>query len=157
MSSINHTVVITDASCLIILDKLFLLEVLPQLFTTILTTPEIAEEYGKTLPYWLNVTPVTDQKSKNHFAEMVDSGEASAIALAIELNNAALITDDLQARKLSIKLGLSVIGSLGILLKAKNAGYITLLKPYLEQMKLTNFRVSDDLYQAVLKKAGEND
>ena len=156
MSSTN-SVVVTDASCLIILNKLSLLHILPQLFNTVLTTPEIAQEYGKALPEWLLVKPVHDYMMQKKFASMVDAGEASAIALAIETKHEYLITDDLQARKLSLKLGLSVIGSLGILLKAKKDGFLELLKPYLDDMKLSNFRVSDELYQAVLKKAGEEE
>jgi predicted nucleic acid-binding protein len=61
----------------------------------------------------------------------------------------------LEARKLSIKLGLSIIGTLGILLRAKQKGLISAVKPFVELMKQTNFRVSDDLYQTVLGKAGE--
>jgi predicted nucleic acid-binding protein len=61
----------------------------------------------------------------------------------------------LEARKLSIKLGLSIIGTSGLLLLAKQEGYISAVKPFLELMKQTDFRVSDDLYQTVLRKAGE--
>ncbi|WP_157543989.1 hypothetical protein [Mucilaginibacter paludis] len=42
----ESTVVITDTSCLIILEKIALLPVLHQLFDVVLTTPEIAAEYG---------------------------------------------------------------------------------------------------------------
>lgn len=86
---------------------------------------------------------------------MVDKGEASAIALAHEIENKYLITDDLEARKLSIKLGLLIIGTLGVLLRAKQEGYISAVKPFVELIKQTDFRVSDDLYQTVLRKAGE--
>jgi hypothetical protein len=41
---IDRTVVITDTSCLIILEKIDLLFVLPQLFNVVITTPEIAAE-----------------------------------------------------------------------------------------------------------------
>ena len=86
---------------------------------------------------------------------MVDKGEASAIALAHEIENKYLITDDLEARKLAIKLGLSIIGTLGVLLRAKQVGYINAVKPFIELMKQTDFRMSDDLYRTVLRKAGE--
>jgi predicted nucleic acid-binding protein len=159
--SLNKTadsiVVITDTSCLIILEKITLLEVLHQLFSAVLTTPEIAAEYGSPLPEWVTVISVKNESLKQEFSLMVDKGEASAIALAQETPNQFLITDDLEARKLSLKLGLAVIGTLGVLLRAKQAGHIHLVKPYIEQMKQTDFRVSDELYQTVLRKANEAD
>jgi predicted nucleic acid-binding protein len=123
----------------------------------VLTTPEIAAEYGSPLPEWVTIISVKNESLKQEFSLMVDKGEASAIALAQEIPNQFLITDDLEARKLSLKLGLAVIGTLGVLLRAKQAGYIHLVKPYIEQMKQTDFRVSDELYQTVLRKANEAD
>lgn len=159
MSSNNPTakiVVITDTSCLIILEKLALLPVLNKLFSTVITTPEIAIEYKLQLPEWIIVIAVQNKHLQQELSLLVDEGEASAIALAHETENKFLITDDLEARKLSIKLGLSVIGTLGVLLRAKQEGHINLIKPLLEQIKQTNFRLSDDLYRVVLHKAGEN-
>lgn len=151
----DSIVVITDASCLIILEKIALLAVLHQLFNTVLTTPEIAAEYGLTLPEWIVIISVKNKSLQQKLAAVVDKGEASAIALAHEIENKYLITDDLGARKLSIKLGLSIIGTLGVLLRAKQEGYINAVKPFIELMKQTDFRASDDLYQAVLHKADE--
>lgn len=98
---------------------------------------------------------VKDKSLQHKLTSIVDKGEASAIALAHEIENKYLITDDLGARKLSIKLGLSIIGTLGVLLRAKQEGYINTVKPFVKLMKQTDFRVSDDLYQTVLRKAGE--
>jgi len=151
----DSTVVITDTSCLIILEKIALLPVLHQLFSVVLTTPEIAAEYGSPLPEWIIIISVKDKSLQKKLTSMVDKGEASAIALAHEIENKYLITDDLEARKLSVRLGLSIIGTLGILLRAKQGGYIGAVKPFMELIKQTDFRVSDDLYQTVLRKADE--
>jgi len=151
----DSTVVITDTSCLIILEKIALLPVLHQLFSVVITTPEIAAEYGSPLPEWIIIISVKDKSLQQKLTSMVDKGEASAIALAHEIENKYLITDDLEARKLSIKLGLSIIGTLGVLLRAKQEGYISAVKPFVELIKQTDFRVSDDLYQTVLRKADE--
>ena len=107
------------------------------------------------MPDWIIVISVKNKSLQNNLSSKVDKGEASAIALAHEIENKYLITDDLEARKLSVKLGLSIIGTLGVLLRAKQDGHIVLVKPYIERMKQTNFRVSDDLYMAVLRKANE--
>ena len=153
--STDSVVVITDTSCLIILEKIALLSVLHQLFNVVLTTPEIAAEYGPLLPEWVVIISVKNKSLQQELALVVDKGEASAIALAHEIENKYLITDDLEARKLSVKLGLSIIGTLGVLLRAKQEGCIDAVKPFVELMKQTDFRVSDDLYQTVLRKAGE--
>lgn len=49
----NDTIVITDTICLILLDKLNVLEILPAMFRKIFTTPQIAAEFGPTLPKWI--------------------------------------------------------------------------------------------------------
>lgn len=155
IKSSENIVVITDASCFIILHKIDALDVLHQLFATILTTPEIAQEYGIVLPYWVTVISVRDKKLQNDLAEIVDPGEASAIALAHEIESNFLITDDLQARKLATKLGLTIIGTLGILLRAKQKSIIDSLAPYLERISKTNFSISAELIDRVLREAGE--
>lgn len=151
----EQTVVITDTSCLIILDKLGRLSVLHQLFATVLTTPEIAAEYGQNLPDWIVVLSVRNKSLHKKFLMMTDPGEASAIALAHEIENQFLITDDLEARRIALKVGLSVIGTIGVLIRAKAAGHIDLIKPLIDQMRQTNFRISDELYKTALLQSGE--
>ncbi|WP_050982160.1 DUF3368 domain-containing protein [Mucilaginibacter paludis] len=107
------------------------------------------------LPEWIVTISVKDKSLQQKLASMVDKGEASAIALAHEIENKYLITDDLEARKLSIRLGLSIIGTLGVILRAKQEGHIDFVNPFLELMKQTDFRVSDDLHQPILRKANE--
>nr|WP_294943052.1 DUF3368 domain-containing protein [uncultured Mucilaginibacter sp.] len=103
----------------------------------------------------MQVIAVANKTLQNDFANIVDPGEASALALAQEIKSDYVIIDDMQARKLAAKLGLNIIGTLGILLKAKQAGFITLLKPVLEQVEKTNFRTTTALIQSVLRDAGE--
>jgi predicted nucleic acid-binding protein len=151
----NHTVVITDASCFIILHKIGAMPLLHQLFTEVITTPEIAAEFGFPLPAWVAVRSVHNKTLQTDLSLSVDPGEASAIALAFEISYDYLITDDRDARKLALQLGLTVIGTLGVLLLAKQQGHISLLAPYLQQISQTNFRMSTTLYHDVLKQAGE--
>jgi hypothetical protein len=51
-NKVEETTGISDTSCLIILDKLGKLSVLPQLFSTVLMTCKIAAEDGQILPEW---------------------------------------------------------------------------------------------------------
>lgn len=148
-------VVITDASCFILLDKIDALHILPALFPHIITTPEIALEFGKPLPEWVDIVPVNNKRLQQTFEEEVDLGEASAIALANEITSALLIIDDLKGRKLAQRLQLMHTGTLGVLVLAKQKGVITSLKPHFDQIQKTNFRVSTVLLQSLLKTAGE--
>ena len=150
-----HNTIISDTSCLIILDKIGELEILNKLFGTIITTTEVANEYGKKLPYWFNIKDPKDRNYQSLIEASVDKGEASAIALAVELEDCLLIIDDLKGRKLAHELGLTIIGTIGILVDAKIAGIIPSIKPILSKIKKTNFRISEELEIIILKRAGE--
>lgn len=150
----ENSIVITDTSCFVLLEKINALHVLQKLFITILTTPEIADEYGAPLPDWVSIKPA-NQSLKSKFLQYVDPGEASAIALASEISCDYLILDDMAARKLAEKLGLPIKGTLGVLLMAKQQGVIPLLRPYLDIIQQTNFRLSQHLVDGFIKEANE--
>lgn len=148
-------IIVSDTSCLILLDKLNLLFILKELFEEIAVTPEIEKEYGQTLPEWIKVVNVQNKVYQIMLQSTIDSGEASAIALAIEQPNCLLILDDNKARKAATRLGIDYIGTLGLLAEAKEAGLIELVKPILVQIKITNFRIAENLEKQILKLAGE--
>lgn len=83
-----------------------------------ITTPEIAEEFGEILPDWIKIQSVSDKKYQDFLETQVDYGEASAIALATEFDDVLLLLDDLKARKLATKLKFKITGALGIINKA---------------------------------------
>ena len=147
--------IISDTSCLIVFAKINELDLLRRLFTEIVTTDEVADEFGQVLPDWISVQSVKNKYYQEELKLKVDSGEASAIALAVENHDSLLIVDDFKARKLATSLGIDIIGSIGILVKAKNEGVIVSVKPFFESIRNTDFRISDDLESAALKEAGE--
>ncbi|SHF65000.1 Predicted nucleic acid-binding protein, contains PIN domain [Pedobacter caeni] len=151
----GYSIIITDTSCFITLDKIDAFEILHQAFTNIVTTPEIQQEFGSELPKWIEIRSVQDTTLKDVFKETVDPGEASAIALALETSNAILIIDDLKGRKLASKMALNFMGTFGLLVKAKEFGIIAAVKPYIEKIQATNFRVSSALVDLVLERTGE--
>lgn len=148
-------IIVSDTSCLILLDKLNLLFILKELFEEIAVTPEIEKEYGQQLPEWIKVVDVQNKVYQTMLQFAIDLGEASAIALAIEQQNCLLILDDNKARKAATRLGIHYIGTLGLLVEAKEAGLIQLVKPILTQIKMTNFRIAETLEKQILKLAGE--
>lgn len=50
-----HKAIISDTSCLILLDKIGELEILNKLFGQIFTTPEVANEFVLPLPSWIEI------------------------------------------------------------------------------------------------------
>lgn len=85
----------------------------------------------------------------------IDKGESSAIALAMETTNSIVIIDDYKARKIAEKLGLTYTGTIGVIIKAKLLGIIPSIKPLLERIKQTDFRLSADIELQALKEAKE--
>lgn len=115
--------IIADTSCLIIYDKIDQLRVLHELFSDLTVTAEVAFEFGE-LPNWITIREVTDKGQYLKLAEELGKGEASSIALAMEFEESLLIIDERKGRKKADALGIETIGSLGVLIKAKEKGVI---------------------------------
>ena len=150
-----HKTIISDTSCFIILSKIGELELLHKLYGQIITTLDIGEEFGETLPNWVSIEKASDKYKQRILEMQIDKGESSAIALALEIQNCTLILDDFKARKVAQNLGLNYTGTIGIIVKAKLKGTIASIKPFLEKIKETNFRISAEIELQALKEAGE--
>ncbi len=148
-------VIISDTSCLITLSKIGALDLLQKLFGSVTVTPEVLSEFEESLPDWINVKEPSNRNYQRILQTTLDLGEASSIALAIESGDCLLIIDEYKGRKFAMSLGLKITGTLGILVLAKQLGYISTVKAFLDKIKLTNFRLRDELIQSVLKQAGE--
>ena len=147
--------IISDTSCLILLDEIDELHLLRKLFGQVIITQIVAIEYGNELPDWVIVQNPADRKNQLVLETTLDKGEASSIALALEKENCLLIIDELRGRKLAKQIGLTITGTLGVLAQAKQNGHISALKPLLDKVKLTDFRLSEQLIQQTLKEVGE--
>ena len=147
--------VVSDTSCFIALANINELTLLKELYNNLLTTPEIASEFGEKLPEWIMIKSPQDQQKLQMLEFQVDKGEASAIALALEIAADLIILDDYKARLTAEKLGLAITGTLGIIIKAKNQGLINTIKPLLTKLQQTNFRLTKSLMDEALKEAGE--
>ncbi len=144
-------IVISDTSTLILFHKIEEFNLLQKVYGELITTPEIAEEFGEELPEWIRIQPVSDKKYQDFLETQVDHGEASAIALATEYDNVLLLLDDLKARKLATRLKFKITGTLGVINKAKQMSIIDRVKPLIDKLLLTNFRVADNIIEEILK------
>ncbi|HKK88549.1 MAG TPA: DUF3368 domain-containing protein [Saprospiraceae bacterium] len=66
-----------------------------------------------------------------------------------------MIIDERKGRKVAERLKIEIIGSLGVLIKAKDKGVIKSVKEILDLIDKTNFRISESIKKKILKKAGE--
>lgn len=146
-------IVISDANCLMRLDDAGLLWLLQKLYTNVFITPTVVEEFGQPLPDWLLIIQPHTQYTG---PIRIDRGEASALALAVELETECLLlTDDQRARRAALLLGVEVRGTLGILLVARQRQLVPSLAPILAGMRQRGFWVTDELISKTLRDAGD--
>jgi uncharacterized protein len=148
-----NRVVVVDSTCLIGLERVDRLDLLPNLYDTIIIPPAVAREFGVSLE-WLRVEPPDDQALVDSLLIAVDEGEAEVIAVARERGYMAIL-DDRRARVVAKRLGIVVVGTVGVLLRAKRAGLIPSLRPVLNELEDGDFRMSAALRTEALRLAGE--
>lgn len=145
--------VVADSTCLIGLERIGQLGILPALFEPVMIPPEVEREFGGSVS-WLQTENLTNSSLVAALRLVVDVGEAEAIALASE-KGCRLISDDKQARSAAKSLGLAVIGTIGVLVRAKQDGILTALKPVLDELEINNFYISKELREEALRLASE--
>ena len=85
----------------------------------------------------------------------LDLGESEALSLYWETSADFLLIDEKRGRNIAHRNGVKTIGTVGILLSAKQRGLITLVKPFLNVLMHNGYRISDSLYNQYLERAGE--
>lgn len=145
-------IIVSDTSCLILLNKLGRIDLLQSLFNKITITDIIADEFGKELPDFIEIRNPQEKNYQRILETFLDPGEASAFALAIEVNNCLLIIDDLKARREAKQLKLSFTGTIGILIVAIEKGYIENVSELIDDIKRTNFRISEKYLDEIRKR-----
>jgi predicted nucleic acid-binding protein len=162
--------IVSDSSVLISLGGVGLLDLLREFHQTILIPPSVwvevagaadsppaasvvreAQQVG-----WIKVEPPRNAPLVRSLAATLDQGEAEAIALAVELPAALLLIDESDGRRAARDLGISLTGTIGILLRAKVEGRLVAVRPVLDDLiTRQHFRLGRSLYLQVLKEAGE--
>jgi predicted nucleic acid-binding protein len=148
-------IIIADTSCLISLQNTGILAVLRSLYGEITITTRVMQEFGEKLPAWFKVSDPATENYLEMLALNLDSGEASSIALALENPGSVLIIDERKGRAVARQQGLQLIGTVGILVAAKERGFITAIRPILDILERNGFRVSTALRNGILKRLGE--
>jgi len=157
-------IIIADSSPLISLAIIDMLELLEYYFDDVYVPYAVYKEvsvYDKPFSEKLNhylenkVLTVENRHMVSVLNERIDLGEAEAITLAFEKNADLIILDDSKARKTAQRNGLTVIGTLGLLLEAKKEGKTGNLKQFIQILSDNDIRLSEQLIQDILIEAGE--
>jgi uncharacterized protein len=100
-------------------------------------------------------TRVVNIKSPNHLSVIMDYGESESVILYDELGADYLLIDDSKARIIAESLDIKCIGSIGLLIKAKQKGLLKELKPIFENWIENGRYFSKKLLNNILKELGE--
>jgi len=111
-------------------------------------TPDLSELQ------WLHIEALQDRSLLPAVVDL-GPGEAEAIALALSNPGSLLILDDSLGRRIANLRRLTYTGTLGVLVKSKQAGFLPKVAPVLEALRKTTMYLSPDLIFHVLKEAGE--
>lgn len=156
-------IIICDSSALIALASCQSLSLLEKLFDKVYVSRWVYNEIcqiGK--PFYLELKTYFSDKiyefsfnQKDDILSKLDIGEASAILLYQTLNADYLLIDEKKGRAICQQLNVNIVGSLGILLLAKQQGFINELKPLIVQLENSPVFFDKKLLQKVLEFAGE--
>ena len=157
--------VISNTSPLFYLHRLGQLELLHKLYGRILVPEAVVEELkagrdqGEDVPdiadyNWVEVCSVRIPEVVSLIMDL-GPGEAQVLAMALENPDSLAIIDDGLARELARARDIRITGTVGVLLKAKQAGYIKSVKSLLETLIQLDFRLSEVVVDTILRLAKE--
>lgn len=153
----NFGIAVFDASPMIIFHQVGQFDLLRGLFSQIIVPSDVAREVAPSLgrlPTWI------EEQSKwpdQIMQGTLDVGEHAAISLGLAIGADFVVLDDLPARRVADRHGLAVIGSLGLLVRAKDSGLIEKVRSIMDDMVAWRLFVSPQLYQAILIAASEGE
>lgn len=160
------SIVVSDASPLFALDLLGRLELLPRYYNEVLVPEAVARELALARPPrrmlsveghpFLIIRPVVSTDLVAQLQRSLDPGESEAIALALETPGCQLLIDERLGRQEARARGVSTIGVLGVLLRARLEGGLESLSAEMDRLRAElSFRISDELYERLRREAGE--
>jgi predicted nucleic acid-binding protein len=130
-------------------DNIGRLDLLPKLYTEILIPPAVAREFGSAIEF-LHVGSPANGDLVQSLKMMLGAGESEAIALAREAK-CGVILDDKKARLIAERLDLQVIGTVGLLIRAKQQLLIPSIAEALDQLQAVAFFVSPSIKEEALR------
>ena len=156
-------IIVANTTPIISLASIHHLELLEKLFGKIMIAEAVYHEIKAKQHYgyfeidkdFIEVLPIRGLLYRDFLLKELDLGEAETIILAKEMKADFVIIDENLGYKMANNIGLTAIRTLSILLRAKELGYISQLKPLLDDMIEKGRWYSNNVYCAILARAGE--
>lgn len=157
-------IVVGDTSPISNLLKIGRIELLRDLYETVVIPAAVSreidflEENRRLVAEidWIRVVELENRELLNLLDSELDTGEAEAIALSLELKADVLLIDEVDGRREAKNHGLDVTGLIGVLLEAKQAGFIDQVKPEIDKLATeAKFWMSPHLINLALELANE--
>jgi predicted nucleic acid-binding protein len=104
---------------------------------------------------WIHTMRLQDPRRADLLSDL-DRGEAEVLALAQEAQAGLVVIDERLARRHAQRLGIPLTGTLGVLLKAKQRGFLTEVKPLIEKIQRGGIRLGRLLIEQALRLAEED-
>ncbi|MCG2769460.1 MAG: DUF3368 domain-containing protein [Anaerolineae bacterium] len=157
---------VCDTTLLLYLGRIGQAQLLPALFEPVCVPEPVASELdmGRLMRRdtinprgldWASLVPVSQRDMDSLPPNRLGVGERAVIAYVRSHPGYSAGLDDRQARLLAEIMGLTVVGTIGVLLRAKEADLIPTVRSLLDAVQSEGFRLGIDLYQATLRLAGE--
>jgi len=150
--------VVADSSPLIALISISHIEILPQLFGTVIIPlavgaelrdakrPQAIRSFIERPPTWLIER---SPKTIGSFP-LLDAGEAAAISLALEMKAELLLIDESLGRRTAAARGIQIAGTIGIIERASDQNLLD-LKDTFDRIKKTDFWISPEFLDVRLR------
>ena len=103
---------------------------------------------------WIETKVISNEGKTKELPKYLGKGEKEAIILAKELDGLLLI-DDPAGIKEAIKQSIQITGTLGVLQEIQAKGVIDKIKPILDSLIASGFRIDSNLYIKFLEEIGE--
>jgi hypothetical protein len=157
--------VVLNTSPQILLAKIGRLDLLTQLYSDILVPASVLDELEakpgeiEKIQALIQGGDFQVQKAANENIDRIPAdlgvGEREAIALAIEKNADLVILDDREGRKIARSRGLSVTGTIGVLVEARERSLIPSIRPELDRLIEAGMWLNEAFYHRILQEFGE--
>ncbi len=113
-----------------------------------------ARGYPVSFPSWLKVASLAAPLTRLALANL-DAGEAAVIELSLEQNISLACLDEMKGRRAALASGLQIVGSLGLLGKAKTLGFTSVVRPLIVRAQSSGIYYDKELVEKFLYKLGE--
>ena len=164
----SEHIIVANSTPIILLEKAGQLDLLERLYSRVLIPEAVFAEVitdgelkrgGHDFLFgnqWIEIAHVQNAEAKMLFSTSLHEGEVETILLAIERSADLCILDDLMARKYAKNAGLAITGTLGVIIAAKNKGYINAVKPVLDRLLDVGMYLGNEMFSTILYIAKED-